>query len=229
MSVIFSPSGMAQYRNCPRKYQAQSITYEIEWQDTPQKARGIAVHEAIEKYMYYMLEPQGPMPNLPHDIQTHFVRQRVQSALDFVGSSGKFMIEKEMAVTSGLLPAPWKSDDTLLRCRADALLIAPEKFNAARIIDIKTGKKWDKDAFQLRVEAILVLALFKIPFVQYEFWYVDTGELVQGLIDFNKGTSQVRDIMDLIKEMRRSVATNYFPAKKNKFCRWCPLTECPNS
>lgn len=61
----------------------------------------------------------------------------------------------------------------------------------------------------------------KQPVVRYEYWYVDEGECVDGVIDFRNGLAPVKDLYDTMREMGRAIKNNDFPATANKFCKWC--------
>lgn len=211
--MIFSPSNLGSYRDCPRRFQGQSITKEIKWKASAQKSRGMEVHEAIEEYIRTRDEKF-----IPQDVNRDYVRQRVAS----IPEDATVLIEHEMAVDKKMQPAGWW--DGYLRAKAD-LIVIPKSANYLNIFDIKSGRKWDSDAFQLRIEAIIALSVFKRPVVNYAFWYVDGGESVEGTVDFTKGLWQVQDIITLIKNADMSLKNNYFPPKKNKFCKWCSFFE----
>lgn len=211
--MIYSPSNLSSYRDCPRRFQGQSITKEIKWKASAQKTRGTEVHEAIEEYVR-----TRDMQHIPQDVNRDFVRSRVEQIQD----DATILVEHEMGVDKKLQPAGWW--DAYLRAKAD-LIVIPKEGDVIHLYDIKTGKKWDNDAFQLRVEAILALCNFKRPRVHYAFWYVDDGSIADGMVDFTKGLWAVQDIITLLKNADMSLLNNYFPPKKNRFCRWCDFFE----
>lgn len=211
--MIFSPSNLSTYRDCPRKFFGQSISKEIKWKQSTQKSRGTQVHESIEEYIRTRDDK-----HIPQDVDRDFVRNRVS----MITKGSTVLIEHEMGMDKGLQPAGWW--DAYLRAKAD-LIVLPKDGDLVHIYDIKTGKQWDADAFQLRIESILALCNFKRPKVHYAFWYVDNGTIVDGVVDFSKGLWQVQDIIALMKQAELSIKNNHFPPKKNKFCRWCDWFE----
>lgn len=211
--MIFSPSNLGSYRDCPRRFQGQSVTKEIKWKASAQKSRGTQVHEAIEEYIRTRDDSL-----IPQDVDRDFVRNRV----GMIPADATVLIEHEMGIDKKMQPAGWW--DAYLRAKAD-LIVIPKDGELVHIYDIKTGKKWDSEAFQLRIEAIIALCNFKRPKVHYAFWYVDSGDITDGVVDFSKGLWQVQDIITLIKNADMSLKNNYFPPKKNKFCRWCDFFE----
>ena len=115
-----------------------------------------------------------------------------------------------------------------LRARADALILHEEPSAPPLLIDFKTGRKWDTDAFQLRVETLLVHLLYDKPVIGYSYWYVDTGETVSDFVDFgSRGLDGVSDVVALMHEMQNAIKNNFFPAKRNKFCKWCDFYRTP--
>lgn len=211
--MIFSPSNLSSYRDCPRRCFGQSISKELKWKASAQKNRGMEVHEAIEEFVRTRDEKY-----IPQDVNRDFVKQRVGS----ISNDATVLIEHEMGVDKNLQPAGWW--DAYLRAKAD-LIVVPKEPELLHIYDIKTGRKYDSDAFQLRTEAIIALSVFKRPRIHYAFWYVDSGEIADGVVDFSKGLWQVQDIIDLIKNADQSIKNNYFPPKKNKWCRFCDWFE----
>lgn len=228
--LVLSPSNMSTFMDCPRKFQGQSMTGEIQWKASTQKSRGSFVHSAIEKALKQGMQA---VTNWPDGLDTYYVQQQVQWARDMVAAGGQIHIEHELTIDGRMRPAPegWWDDNALLRAKADAIVLPsisiPGQIFPAEIIDVKTGKKWDEIDFQLRVEALLVHLIYNKPVVNYAYWYVDIGDTVDGSIDFRNGLDPVKDIIQLIKDMKFAVDNTYFPPKKNKFCKWCGLYQTP--
>lgn len=220
---VFSPSNMSTFMQCPRKFQAQSITKEIKWQATQQKSRGTLIHNCMERALQ---KGYDDVSSWPEGMDMDFVKRSVDAARTVITQSGvELYIEHELTVTDRWAQTGWWDDDAFLRAKADALILVPQ--HHALLLDFKSGKVYDRDAFQLRVEAFLTHLIYKVPTVSYSYWYVDSAERVSGVCEFSLGYHQVQDILDLMQEMRGCINGNIFIPKKNKFCKWCQLYKTP--
>lgn len=220
MALVLSPSNMSTYRDCPLRFAGSSIYKDIPYRASASKARGMTVHSDIEKCMRL-----GWQDNISWDstINTTYARKMVQEVQDRKRATHDLFIEHELAINKAGNKCGWWDEDGLLRAKADAIMLprpnCPQP--VAWLIDIKTGKKWDDDDFQLRVEALLAHIIYQVPIVHYEYWYVDTGQTVWGDINFAEGLTPVQDIYDLMHDMLQSIKMQYFPRQPNKFCKWC--------
>ena len=219
MALVLSPSNMNTYRDCPLRFYGQSLAKDIPYRASTSKARGMTVHSDIEKCMRL-----GWQDDISWDstINLTYARSKVQEAYAMRATHDLF-VEHELAINKAGNKCGWWDEDGLLRAKADAIMLpranCPQP--VARLIDIKTGKKWDDDDFQLRVEALLAHIIYQVPIVHYEYWYVDTGQTVWGDINFAEGLTPVQDIYDLMHDMLQSIKMQYFPRQPNKFCKWC--------
>lgn len=213
--IVLSPSNMDSYRTCPLRFYGQSIVKDLPWKASASKLRGTQIHADIEKCL-----KRGWDESIAWDstIDTGYAHDMVQTVRSAVKSGSKLYVEHEMSIDKHGLPTGWWSETALLRAKADAVVVGD---GVARVIDIKTGRRWDSDDFQLRIECLLIHLLYAIPVVRYEYWYVDQSETWDGQIDFRRGLDPVHDIYDTMREMLQSMRDNDFPAKRNKFCRWC--------
>lgn len=224
MSFAFSPSNLSTFKQCPRKFQAQSLTKEIKWQASQQKSRGSMVHTALEKAIKQGFDA---VRSWPEGLDMDFVRSRVQGVRQCVAAGAQVFNEHELAITRTLRTSDWWDDNTWLRARADLVIVPEQPELPVMAIDYKTGKKWDEDDFQLRVEALLLHCIYGRPRISYSYWYVDPGETVSGLIDFSQGLYSVEDIVGLLRAAETAIAGNSFFPRKNRFCKWCGLYKTP--
>ena len=218
--MFFSPSNMSTFMQCPLRFYGQSVSREMPWKPSRAKSRGTKIHSDIEKCLRLGWQEQIEWDS---DVDLAYVRARVDETFDRRNSGYLLEVEKEMAVDQKGLPCTWWADNGLLRAKADAVLTPidlPEDM-PVYLIDIKTGRRWDEDDFQLRVECLLAHIITGRPVTCYEYWYVDEGETFSGYIDFRNGLTTVQDIYDLVREMLLALRNNDFPARKNKFCKWC--------
>lgn len=217
--IVFSPSNLMQWQTCPRKFWGQSIAKLIKYKESAAKNRGMEVHTAIQNAMKFGLERVN---NWPEGLNTYYVQDVVTDCRKQIADGAQLFIEHDLVIDNGFRKAPqgWWDDNAYLRARADALIM-PQGDLPPMLVDIKTGKCWDKEDFQLRVEALLVHLIYQKPVVNYGYWYVDQGETVDGSIDFRDGLAPVQDVIDAMKQMSIDLKLGTFMPRKNKFCKWC--------
>lgn len=218
MAYIMSPTGISSYRDCPRRFYEQYITKFIKWQTSPAIVRGNDVHALVEEAVKVGFDPSA---NWPEGVNLGYVEQVVNEARAAIDAGAIPTIEHELVVTNKLQPAKdgWWAADAWLRAKADLTLLTDRPL----VVDIKTGKKWQSDHLQLRLEALLMHFIYRKTQVDYAYWYVDSGETVTGSCDFTNGLDDVQDIISTIRTLQRAIAENSFFPKRNKFCNWCVL------
>ena len=215
--LVFSPSNLSTFLQCPRKFQGQSVTKELKWKATQQKSRGTLVHAALEDACK---EGYESIHVWPEGLDQDFVRDRVNLVRNMMSFGAKLHIEHEMCITEDGKATDWWDEKGMMRCKADAIIV-PDAPSPLLLIDFKTGKKWDEEDFQLRMEALIAHIFYKRQVVNYAYWYVDTGEVSSGTIDFNYGLTPVQDVIDAVHDARSAIAANNYPPTKNRFCKWC--------
>lgn len=219
MQVVMSPSGLAGYKQCPLQFYAMRVSKELPWRDSPAKSRGITLHSALEKALHG--DDEALEKAMDETVDASFIRNTVLMLRKRIAEGYALATEHMLVMDRKGQAKDWWSIDAFLRAKADVFMHNPEKKWPIIIGDWKTGRIWDRDAFQLRVEALLAHILYGAPRVQYAYWYIDQGETVEGEIDFTKGLADVADIYELMADFRRSVKNNYWPPQVNKFCKWC--------
>ena len=224
MPFVYSPSNMQTFRDCPLRFWGQSISKEIKWKASGSKSRGQTIHTAIQRRLHY-----GWSDDVSWDatIDVDFVRDCVGEVRRLMSQGAALYTEHELVLNANGGKTGWWDDDARIRARADALVLPADAAEPALLIDIKTGKKWDIDDFQLRVECLLTHILYQRAAVRYAYWYVDSGEEVDGIIDFRNGLAPVQDVLELLGTMEQALKNNHFPPTANKFCRWCDFNNTP--
>lgn len=160
-------------------------------------------------------------PVLPEGVDVLYVAD-LMTKLKRLATEHKLIVlaEQDLAVTKTFKKTDFFADDVFFRARADLLMIKPGGF--AVIGDWKTGKIYDYSKDQMRLEALLVSALYNIKIIHWRLFYVDQGKTVQGLVNLSQGLGCVKDLTDVMHEMQQLSASNGpWLAKKNKFCKWC--------
>lgn len=219
MGFVFSPSNLSTFCQCPRKFQGQSMTKEIPYKPSKARSRGVLVHNTLEQAIRKGFDT---VKSWPEGVDMDFIRQRL-NLLERVrlATECKVFIEQELCINKKGEQVDWWADDAWLRAKADMLIVPTNPSLSVSLVDFKTGKRWDDDHMQLRLESYLAHTIFKRPRVRYSYWYVDAGELDGDNIDMSGGLYPVQDLLNLIDECQQSINANYFPPQKNRFCKWC--------
>lgn len=214
MAIVFSPSNLSTFRTCPRRFFGQNVEKSIKWHGTKQKSRGTLLHKFVQDAVKYGWPDTGMTDATADSGYTRGVVDGLRSL------NGEIFVEHEMSMTAQGKSCDWWAGDAFLRARAD-IFVLPKDSSPIIIGDIKTGKNWDDDHLQLRIEALLAHIIYARPVVKYQYWYIDQGETEEGIIDFRNGLDPVRDIYDLLRSASLAVKNNDFPAVANIFCKWC--------
>lgn len=226
MAFVFSPSNLMTYRQCPRKFWGQSISKLITHKPTKRKTRGILLHGQIQD----ALRDPAKFDKIQQDTQVdiQYVERLVDGIQDQRMLGYQLYIEHELCMNKAGQQVGWRDDKAFLRAKADVFLLHPDKRMPMIVVDIKTGRSWDKLHVQLRVEALLAHIIYCRPFVRYEYWYVDQGETEDDAINFSRGIYPVLDIYNTMREMGQAIKNNYFPATQNSLCKWCDFNNTEN-
>lgn len=148
MAVVFSPSNLGTFRNCPRRFFGQSVSRELKWVGSKQKSRGTAMHQFVQDACRLGWPNIGLTDTTVDASYTQALVERLHSV------NAEMFIEHEMAMTAHGKQCDWWAGDAFLRARADIFMLPPaESADPILVGDIKTGKNWDDDHFQLRTEA----------------------------------------------------------------------------
>lgn len=226
--IVMSPSNILAHKKCPLQAWGQREKL-IAWKESPQKARGTAVHSALEQAVKDKFKPPAALPDgcKPAYISDVMRAMSLEAHMEKM----QVMTEQSLAVNRAFKPTNFFADDTFFRCRADLLMVYPDK-RGAIIGDWKTGKIYDYSKDQMRLEAVLVYAVFGTPRVDWKLFYVDQGQTKEGTVDFSNGLGAVQDLLEVMQEMQALDKNNGpWSARKNPFCRWCDWyhTECRES
>lgn len=226
MAFVFSPSNIMVYRQCPRKFWGQSVAKLIKWKPSKQKSRGTLLHEQIQDAMRSPEKFDKVRQDTQLDVQ--YVYDRIMGVQDLRRMGYKLYIEHELCMNKTGVQVGWWDDKAFLRAKADAVLLHHDPNMYVELVDIKTGRKYDDTADQLRLEAVLAHVIYQRPLVRYSYWYVDQGETDEGVIDFRNGLAPVQDLYDTMREIGTAIKNNDFPSQRNNLCRWCDFYQTKN-
>lgn len=226
MPFVFSPSNIMTYKTCPRKFWGTSLSKLIKYKPSKQKSRGMLIHEQIQD----ALRKPDKLAAVQEDTQVDidYVRRCVADMEAACEDGYRLYIEHELCMGKDGARLDWWSDKAFLRAKADVFLLHPDVERPVLVVDIKTGRKYDNDHTQLRLEALLGHVVYQRPLVRYAYWYVDQGETEEALIDFRNGLAPVSDLYDTMQEIRTAIKNNDFPCKRNGLCRWCDFYQTEN-
>ena len=108
------------------------------------------------------------------------------------------------------------------------------------ILDWKSGQVYEADKLQLQANALCMQAQFKASKYMIGFAYLDNGKVKYENIDV-KGvdltstdpltfaTSPCLELVLALDNANHALQSGKFLQNKNRFCRWCPVTECAHS
>lgn len=226
MSIVYSPSNMMTYRQCPLRFYGRHISKEMPYRDSPQMQRGNAVHEKVETAVQKGVQAVSwDDPKLDKD----YIFRQVANVWSCKSAGCEVLVEKEMIINRDKQPlTDWWDKNAWLRARADIVVLPPSHVPHMTLIDIKTGKKWDEEDFQLRAEAYLAYFLWGKRRINYVYWYVDSGESVKGFVDMSSNSMErFLPVKATLDDMDVALKNNSFEPKRNNHCKFCDFYKKP--
>lgn len=209
--LVWSYSFLSTYANCARKGQAQYITKEVKWSESPEAKYGNDVHkggeDAVNLETYYSAEHTS-------------LNKYLAMIKSIPGKKGKLQAEIKLGVTRDWQPTGFFDDNVWGRGKLDVPIIL-ENDNAI-ILDWKTGKERE-DPLELEVQAVLLKAAYphlkdiKGAYIWLKSDKFGTVHDLSGKLEETKGY-----ILALMSKVERGI----FYAQPNALCGWCDLTSC---
>ena len=178
MALPFVPthSVLDTLSTCPRKYQAQYVTKELQFVDNPATLFGKWLHSAVEVYI-----KSGVLPAYPpaghfgdYDPALHF--SHAKNVIDNVRATQptRLLTEAKIAVDAQLRGCSYYEKTGYFRAIADVLAIYGD---CAVLIDWKTGKQ--RDSVQQERSAVCVFGNYEnVTAVKTLYVYTATGIVV---------------------------------------------------
>lgn len=199
------------FNKCAARYMYQFLL-KLPTPDVPAMKRGQEIHEKGERYL------DGEIKNVPSAYRMFSDEMKAIKKLGAT-SEGSFAFTKTWGPT---LPTDWAN--CWLRIKIDALVSAPRDDGTGydvTIIDFKTGRPYSDTKDQAELYAVGAFESFDLDTVDAEFWYLDSGEVVDYFFDSadyrplkNKWAARGRDML----------AARQFPPTKNSYdCKYCPF------
>lgn len=181
--------------------------------------RGTRVHDAAERFV------KGGIELIPEleKFREEFIKLRE------LYSKGLVSLEGDWAVDQDWSPVAWKSQDTWLRLKLDALYMY-DKGRKGVVIDYKTGKLYGNEIKHAEQGQLYQLAAFmRYPDLEeltVEFWYTDLDEIRTTVYTRAQGLRFLKGFSD---RGANFTTTENFPPSPSRFaCKWCPYngTHC---
>jgi len=210
----WSYSSLSNYITCPQQYFALRVEKRFPREESEASIWGIAVHEAIEKY----LTEGTPLP------------ERMQQFQNYVDSLScetcEYYVELELGVLEdGVTPCAFDDPDCWARGILDYLRI---KGDVGLSLDHKTGKR-KEGSLQLMMSAALTFAQFPQlnRLICGYSWLQEKGRITRE--EYTRG--QIAYIWSRFKkdlhELVWSYETGNWPTRPSGLCgKWCPVLDC---
>jgi CRISPR/Cas system-associated exonuclease Cas4 (RecB family) len=229
-----SPSQLAMFTTCPRKWWAL-YSGEVEVVKEPPTAAqnmGLAAHKILELSLKARIKGitscMDPFKIIPYALKKYplegperdMIPTLIQNA-EHMGwydrTDEKVKVEEKI---NYLINGKIK-----IGGRADKLELG-NKYT--RIVDLKSGKSpYDPQSLRKNWQAML----YSLPFLeegkraQAEFWFIRYKTEKQSVVFFDQDKPMIeKRIIEVVDKMEETTGSNYC---KNNFCKWCPFyTEC---
>lgn len=233
--MIFSPSALKTFVQCPYKFKAQYIDKSIKWEQSESAKRGEQLHALMETACNHGWDSV----KWTDSVSEQYAKQFVGSVWKMKDAGWTVQTEVSLA-TDGYGNALdfWdKEPQNFLRCRVDLMATHPEK-DLVIIYDWKSGKAYDLDRLQLQVNAMCAVPVTNKTKYSVAFCYLDNGAVKSESIDVTNVTARESnptvlanspcvDAQNAINGALKAIEFSNYPQTKNRFCAWCQVKECP--
>jgi CRISPR/Cas system-associated exonuclease Cas4 (RecB family) len=203
--TAWSYSRWRDYKVCPA-YAKFKYVNKLKEPGSPAMDRGSAIHQIAEDYV----RKGSTKARMPRELM--LLSKRVKLLCE-----NGAVPEAQWAFNSKWVPVDWFASDAWCRVKADVWMRIG---NELTVVDYKTGQKRDGYEDQLDLYALGALLQFPdVTLVKPEIWYVDSGEVVDGI------TYTRLDVKRLQKQWesrtRIMLLDTRFSPNPNYICRRC--------
>ena len=234
MSLIFSPSNLKTFVQCPYKFKAMNIDKSVPYVQNEAAKRGEQLHSLMEtavnygwkevqwtdtkseKYAHGFIDTVWALKNKGWDVKTE-----VSVATDGYGNSVDYWA---------------KAPQNFLRCRIDLYATNPA-MDYVLVLDWKSGQVYDADKLQLQANAICLRDKLHVNKYLVGFAYLDSGKVKYENVDVTGvdlkekdplkfASSSCLELMNAVDGATRAISMNKFIPCKNRFCKWCAVKDC---
>ena len=253
-TIPFVPSHSAiqQFKDCPRRYQAQYVSKEISYQPSAPADLGKCLHKLAEWFVLQKLErpiPPGAdtvsdrelttdtykeaciavRPKFPptlYELAEHWRHIRpVLDGLPF-NPHTRIMVEHKVAFNYQGVGCDYFDRDGVFRAIIDLAAITG---NMAVLIDYKTSKEMKASAQLQRSALAMFMAHPNLQVVYTNFVSTRGQPSIRERYLRNDMEDMLAKLMTDIRSVQEAYVTNTWPEKKSGLCRsWCPVEKCTN-
>ena len=211
---VHSYSGLKEFENCPRKFQATKILKLYPYEESDAASYGNEVHKALEDHV----NDGTPIP------EKHARFTPVVQAV--LNKTGRHIAEMEFGVTRDLQPCTFFAKDVWLRGTADVVTLDDDDLKAW-VWDWKTGKNKYPDIDQMTFMSLFVFTHYS------HIRQVNSGLLFLLYNDLRKKRMVRDDVESVWWKLRERlgrievvIVFEQFPPKPGPLCGWCPHKAC---
>ena len=201
----WSYSALEQYELCPRQYAWARID-KLPQPPSFHLERGIAIHAKAEQYLL------GKIRGVPKELKAFSAEFKNLRKVETVP-------EQKVALTQQWELTEWFASDAWLRIIMDATVYIEPPL----LVDFKTGKIYEKNEHQSRLQAIVHMCIEpEVKKVNTEMWYLDQDKI--------KGWTYHRGTLEDDKQHWIDRVEPLFKEKKwaptpNNLCGWCSFKD----
>lgn len=239
MSIIFSPSNLKTFVQCPYKFKAMNIDKSVPYVQNEAAKRGERLHALMETAVKHGWDEVAHDWNdtKSYDHAYKFIRD-----VWALKNSGWHVETEASVATDGYgnsVDYFSKAPKNFLRCRIDLYAQHPDK-DYIIILDWKSGKVYDADKLQLQANAVCMKTMTNTDKYLIGFAYLDNGGVKYEKIDVNGvdlhekdplayAASPCLELLNALDNANHALQTGKYLQTKNMFCKWCPVKDCPHS
>ena len=217
----WSYSSIKLFETCPRKYQAEKVTKEIQYTDTEATLYGKELHKCAEDFL------SGVISSIPPKFE--FITPYLSELAKYTGERfcelklGVKKVDGRLEACDFFDPQVW------FRGVADLVIVNGPM---AWIVDYKTGKSAKyADTRQL---ALMAAALFlkypEIKKIKTSLLFVVSKDFIKENFHVDYGLSVFSELEGLLKHRDIAYSTNTWNPIKNGLCkRFCGVKDCPHN
>lgn len=233
--MIFSPSSLKTFVQCPYKFKQTYVTKELKYQQSDAAKRGELLHKKMEDACTYGWD----YVKWTDKVSEAHAHKFVDTVWTMKAQGWNIKTEYGLGTDGVKAVDFWdKSDSNKIRCRVDLFAFKPNT-NLGIVLDWKTGKKYESDKLQLQVNAICLKAATGITNFNVGFMYLDSGDYTYEQIDVSQfridepdplswANSPCLEFLSAYEDANKALERNIFIQTPNRFCHWCDSPDCPH-
>ncbi len=211
---VHSYSGLKEFEQCPRKFQANRILKLYPYKETEATRYGNEVHKAIEDHVNSQM---GIPPQ-------HAQFKPIVEAM--LAKPGRATAEMAFGLTRRLEPCGFFDKNVWVRGKADIVIIDDENLKAW-VGDWKTGKNKYPDLDQMVLMSLFVFAHFNhVRQVNSGLIFLLYNDLQKKRMTRDDVPKAWQDMTERLAKVEAAIAANVFNPKQGPLCGWCEHKAC---